>query len=531
MASDRVASIVMRSPLGALVRSVARVRASVQAKLLAGFLLVTALFIAMGAVSLQMVAASSRHARLLDEAYERVDWSRQSEHALAMQMHFTGAALLDPGEAAVARILRENNRFNGMLARIEAAAPDEERAIIRDIRTAQEGVMTIVADIANAIRDGRTGEALAALRAREAPLYEAVQASVARLVAAEQARMDMLREALHEARRRSQVLLGVFAGTSILLALGCGFVISWSFVLPVRETHGFLREVAAGNFSATVSVPNRDEFGDLAARMNRMTRELARFEGQHRGAAEELRRVNEQLAQASRAKSEFLANMSHELRTPLNAILGFTEMLIDGLYGEIPPELEEPLADIQTNGRHLLRLINDVLDLSKIEAGRMELAPGEYSAHEVVEAVRASLRSLAAEKGLGLRVSAPDDLPPARGDAKRLSQCLMNLVGNAVKFTHEGEVVVSVALDGTMLVYSVADTGIGIPKDQIDRVFDQFRQVDATITREYGGTGLGLTITRRIVELHGGRIWVESEPGKGSTFSFAVPLRVGEESA
>jgi signal transduction histidine kinase len=529
MASDRVASLVLRSPLGALVRLVARVRASVHAKLLAGFLLVTALFIAMSAASLELIARTSRHTRLLDEAYERVDWARQSEHALAMQMQFTAAALLEPGDAAVARILRENNRFNDTLARVEAAARPDELAIIRDIRTAQDGVMAVVADIANAIRDGRTGEALAAVRTREAPLYQAIETSVTRLVAAEQARMRTLRQDLEEARRRSQTMLGVFAGASIILALGCGFVISWSFILPVREAHGFLREVAAGNFDATVSVPNRDEFGDLAARMNRMTRELGRLEAQRRVAAEELRHVNQRLEQASRAKSEFLANMSHELRTPLNAILGFTEMLLDGLYGELPAGLEEPLADIQTNGRHLLRLINDVLDLSKIEAGRMELAPVEYSVQDVVETVRASLRSLAAEKCLDLRASVPDTLPPARGDAKRLSQCLMNLVGNAIKFTHEGEVAVSVERDGAMLVYRVTDTGIGIPKDQIDRVFDEFRQVDATITREYGGTGLGLTITRRIVELHGGRIWVDSEPGKGSTFSFAVPLRVGEE--
>jgi signal transduction histidine kinase len=525
MASDWLAALVLRSPLGGLVRWVARVRASVHAKLLAGFLLVTVLFIAMGAVSLELLAATARHTRLLDEAHGRVDWSRQIEHALAMQMHFTGLALLERSEAAVARILRENNRFNDTLARIEATAPPDERALIREIRAAQDDAMSVVADIANAIRDGRTDEAVVALRTREEPLYRSIEAAVAQLVATEQARMGTLRDELDAAAARSRTVLGVFAGASMLVALTCGLVISWSFILPLREAHGFLREVAAGNFTASISVPNRDEFGDLAARMNRMSRELARLEAQQRDAAEALQQVNERLAHASRAKSEFLANMSHELRTPLNAILGFTEMMLDGLYGDVPGELKEPLADIQTNGRHLLRLINDVLDLSKIEAGRMELALGEYSVHEVVDTVRASLRSLAAEKGLALRASVPEDLPLAYGDAKRLSQCLMNLVGNALKFTREGEVEMAVARDGDVLVYRVSDTGIGIPKDQLDRVFDQFRQVDATITREYGGTGLGLSITRRIVELHGGRIWVDSELGKGSTFSFAVPVR------
>jgi signal transduction histidine kinase len=525
MASDWLAAFVLRSPLGGLVRSVARVRASVHAKLLAGFLLVTVLFIAMGAVSLELLAATARHTRLLDEAHRRVDWSRQIEHALAMQMHFTGLALLERSEAAVGRILRENNRFNDTLARIEATAPPDERALIREIRAAQDDAMSVVADIANAIRDGRTDEAVVALRTREEPLYRSIEAAVAQLVATEQARMGTLRDEIDAAAARSRTVLGVFAGASMVVALACGLVISWSFILPLREAHGFLREVAAGNFTASISVPNRDEFGDLAARMNRMSRELARLEAQQRDAAEALQQVNERLAHASRAKSEFLANMSHELRTPLNAILGFTEMMLDGLYGDVPGEIKEPLADIQTNGRHLLRLINDVLDLSKIEAGRMELAVGEYSVHEVVDTVRASLRSLATEKGLALRTSVPDDLPVASGDAKRLAQCLMNLVGNALKFTREGEVEIAVARDGDLLVYRVSDTGIGIPKDQLDRVFDQFRQVDATITREYGGTGLGLSITRRIVELHGGRIWVDSELGKGSTFSFAVPIR------
>jgi signal transduction histidine kinase len=468
---------------------------------------------------------------MLDEAHQRVDWSRQLENALAMQMHATSVALRERTDGAVARILRENNRFNDTLQRLEGAAPGDERTLIQTIRAAQDEAMAVVADTANALRDGRTAEALSVLQAREASLYTAIETSVQRLVALEQARMADLRAALDAAAQRSLVLLGGFAAGALVVALVAGFVISWSFILPVREAHGFLRQVAGGNFATTITVPNRDELGDLAEQMNRMTRDLARLETKQREAAAELTLVNERLQHASRAKSEFLANMSHELRTPLNAILGFTEMLRDGLYGTPPPELEEPLADIQTNGRHLLRLINDVLDLSKIEAGRMELAPTEYSVGEVLETVRVSLRSLAAEKGLTLTITADQSLPTAYGDAKRLAQCLMNLVGNAVKFTHAGSVTVSVTLDGASLVFAVADTGIGIPKEQLEHVFDEFRQVDATITREYGGSGLGLSITRRFVELHGGRIWVESELGRGTTFWFSVPLRIDQGTA
>jgi signal transduction histidine kinase len=222
--------------------------------------------------------------------------------------------------------------------------------------------------------------------------------------------------------------------------------------------------------------------------------------------------------------------MSHELRTPMNAILGFTEMLIDGLYGDIPPELKEPLTDIQLNGRHLLRLINDVLDLSKIEAGRMQLALGDYSVREVIDIVQVSLRSLAVEKGLEFVTSVPDDLPVAYGDNGRLTQCLMNLAGNAIKFTRHGRVEIGVELVGSDLVFRVSDTGIGIPTEDLDKVFTEFGQVDTAVTREFGGTGLGLSITKRFVEMHGGRVWVESEFGKGCSFYFAVPVRAkGEE--
>ena len=239
----------------------------------------------------------------------------------------------------------------------------------------------------------------------------------------------------------------------------------------------------------------------------------------------EIAEKGRQLEEASRHKSQFLASMSHELRTPLNAILGFNEMLLDQAYGEVPVDMKEPLADIQSSGKHLLRLINNVLDLAKIEAGRMELALADYSVHDTVERVRSTLRPLAAEKGLEFVATLPEDLPLAYGDFGRITQCLMNLAGNSLKFTKAGKVEISVELPGDMLVYRVSDTGIGIPPDKLDSLFAEFKQTDATIASEYGGTGLGLSITKKFIEMHGGRIWVESELGKGSAFIFEVPLR------
>jgi signal transduction histidine kinase len=514
-----------RTPLRMLVRWVAGIRASVHTKLLAAFLIVTAVFIAMALISLQTIVNATEQSQLLDEAHELVSLAQQGEHALARQMHFTDLALLSQDEVAISKILRENNRFNDRLAKVEAAGPTEQ-SMVEQIRSTQDEAMAVVADMANAIRDRKLGLVTGALLQRQARLDDEITAQVGRLVAAQQDRMARLRDSVATTNRRSLILTAAFGVSAVIFALLCGFVISWSFILPVREAQGFLGKVAAGKFGDRISVPNRDEFGTLAERMNHMSQELHRFDVEQRRAATELGRLNQQLAQSSKAKSEFLANMSHELRTPMNAILGFNEMLQDGLYGEVPAALREPLADIQVNGRHLLRLINDVLDLSKIEAGRMELALGDYSVREVVDIVYTSLRSLASEKGLDFVIDVPADLPVAHGDSGRIIQCLMNLTGNAIKFTRQGKVEIGVERVGSELVYRVADTGIGIPKEELENVFKEFRQVDSTVTREFGGTGLGLSITRKFVEMHGGRIWVDSEFGRGCTFFFALPLQV-----
>jgi signal transduction histidine kinase len=201
-------------------------------------------------------------------------------------------------------------------------------------------------------------------------------------------------------------------------------------------------------------------------------------------------------------------------------------MVLDNVYGDVPPAIREPVTDIHACGKQLLRLINDVLDLSKIEAGRMELALGDYSVEDVVNTVKSSLRSLAVEKGLDLVTTVRPETPPGFGDSKRITQCLVNLAGNALKFTREGRVEIRVELEGEALLFAVSDTGIGIAPHQLEHIFEEFRQVDPTVTQELGGTGLGLSITRKFVELHGGRIWVESEPEKGSTFFFSIPVRV-----
>ena len=224
---------------------------------------------------------------------------------------------------------------------------------------------------------------------------------------------------------------------------------------------------------------------------------------------DEIQDKSRQLEVASQHKSQFLANMSHELRTPLNAILGYTELMADGIYGELPEKTMAVLKRLESNGRHLLGLINDVLDLSKIEAGQLVLELSDYSLEDIAQTVRSTLEPLAADKKLTFKVEVAAKLPPGHGDGRRLTQVVINLVGNAIKFTDAGEVVITArATDGSFHL-SVQDTGPGISAADQGKLFQEFQQADNAITRKKGGTGLGLAISKRIVEMHGGKIWVE----------------------
>jgi signal transduction histidine kinase len=226
----------------------------------------------------------------------------------------------------------------------------------------------------------------------------------------------------------------------------------------------------------------------------------------------EIEEKGRELAQASQHKSQFLANMSHELRTPLNAILGYTELILDSVYGDMPEKARSVLDRVQRNGRHLLGLINDVLDLSKIEAGQLTLSLSDYSLKSVIHTVFSAVEPLANEKQIALKIDVAPQLPQGHGDERRLTQVLLNLVGNAIKFTD--------------ITVAVRDTGPGISTADQAKLFQEFQQADNSITRKKGGTGLGLAISKRIIEMHGGRIWVESSPGHGSTFAFTLPVTV-----
>jgi len=238
----------------------------------------------------------------------------------------------------------------------------------------------------------------------------------------------------------------------------------------------------------------------------------------------EIERKGKELEIANRHKSEFLANMSHELRTPLNAILGFTELIIDNIYGDVPDKIKEVLERVEKNGQHLLNLINDVLDLSKIEAGRLKLSINDYSMQSVIETVVTAVEALALEKKLELSINIYDDLVKGKGDEQRISQVILNLIGNAIKFTDQGGVKIEAKIVNQDFSVSISDTGPGLSEEDQQKIFEEFRQADGSSTRKKGGTGLGLSISKKIIEMHKGNIGVKSTLGKGSTFWFSLPI-------
>jgi signal transduction histidine kinase len=317
------------------------------------------------------------------------------------------------------------------------------------------------------------------------------------------------RNASSYARSRN-LFIGVAVG-AIVLALLLGFVLSWSVIGPIQRIDTRLAAISSGDFSGHVDVDNRDELGALAANVNRMN--------------DELRRLYTELEATSRHKSEFLASMSHELRTPLNAILGFSQVLREQMFGPVNEKQAEYLDDILSSGNYLLSLINDVLDLSKVEAGQVELELQPFSLREALERGVVMMRERAMEEGVQVELAAAPEVDVVEGDERRIKQVIFNLLSNAVKFTPAGGAVdVVAARDNGEVRVSVSDTGPGIAPEDHERIFEKFRQTGAGLEQREG-TGLGLALSKRLVELHGGRIWLESEPGRGSTFVFTLPAR------
>jgi signal transduction histidine kinase len=330
---------------------------------------------------------------------------------------------------------------------------------------------------------------------------------------------------------RTALLLAAFLAAGV----GLSVLLARRLVRPVKRMRTAAARIGAGAYDERIKLDRRDELGGLADELNGMAASLqasvAELEQRVKDRTQELQqalaelsRKGSQLEVASRHKSEFLANMSHELRTPLNAIIGFSQVLRQRLFGEINAKQEEYLDDILASGNHLLDLINDVLDLSKVEAGQVELEVATFSLREALERGMVTVRERATKNGVRLSLELGADVDLVDGDERRVQQVVFNLLSNAVKFTPRGGsvVVASARTNGEVLV-SVTDTGPGIAADDQKRIFEEFQQTDIGV-HQREGTGLGLALSKRLVELQGGRIWVESQPGHGSRFVFTLPI-------
>ena len=507
-----------------LVRAVGRLPARVHTKLLVAFVGTALLVVVLGVLGLRLLGQSNERVETLGTLQERAfAYGKLRSDALHVRLLLAQNVGGDyykvfrgPDEHSRAGGLAIDRAITSAVAQIPAATfpdnlgfrpPQEDERFLRRIRATGRRLSKIMREIVEA---GRAAPArVPSLRTRAELVAIDLNQRATELANVTTARAGALiaQNASSYASSRN-LFIGVAAG-AIVLALMLGFALSWSVIGPIQRIDSRLAAIASGDFSGQVDVTNRDELGALAANVNRMK--------------DELKRLYKELETASRHKSEFLANMSHELRTPLNAIIGFSQVLREKLFGELNEKQEEYVADILSSSDHLLALINDILDLSKIEAGQVELEVAPFSLSEALQRGVVMVKERAVKDGVAVGLDVDPSVGLVEADERRIRQVVFNLLSNAVKFTPAGGNVrvTSATSDGEVRV-SIADNGPGIAKEDHGRIFEEFQQTD--LGAEQGeGTGLGLTLSKRLVELHGGRIWVESAPGEGSTFTFTLP--------
>jgi signal transduction histidine kinase len=525
-----------RQRIDPLVRAVARVPVTVRTKLLIAFVGTSLLLVAVGLLGQLVLGRSNDRVASIRALQERtVEYARLKAAAeylrdgLAQNVGddfnvvwpegapdaIRGTYSLAVDLSAVDATVRLAS--NTAPDRLGFTPPPEEGVVLDRIALNAELLAKLLKDEIIPLYDGptiaiddeATIEVMLPIRARAERLASDLATKAAELAnGTRQETQDLIARNASSFASSRALFIGVAAG-ALILALLLGFVLSWSVIGPIQNIDTRLAAIASGDFSGHVEVQNRDELGALGANVNRMN--------------DELRRLYTELEAASQHKSEFLANMSHELRTPLNAVIGFSQVLRDEMVGSVNEKQAEYLDDITSSGNHLLSLINDVLDLSKVEAGQVELEVHPFSLREALERGVVMVRERATEDGVRVELAADPEVDPVNGDERRIKQVIFNLLSNAVKFTPAGgEVDVSATRVNGEVRVSVADTGPGIAPDDRDRIFEEFQQSEAGVGHR-DGTGLGLALSKRFVELHGGRIWLESELGQGSTFTFALP--------
>jgi signal transduction histidine kinase/HAMP domain-containing protein len=662
-------------------------------------LAIVILLIAVGAVGLQVLSHSNRRATELVDLQRKIAAYRQLQHDTTAQLYSVASALLVHDERTLEATLRQLNQFGYNLDRLQFVAKDEVE-LLGQVRKDYDQFIQVVSQSVELIRAGKIAEGNQLQLTQANPLAERLERLMNQLVNRAEADMVASVEASDTAYTHSRWIVVGFAVGSIALALLLGYAISWSVVGPVQQMDTRLQQIASGDFSQRVEVPNRDELGTLAANLNRMSDELGRLyqqlearTGELARSVEELKalgdvgqavsstldlqtvlttivaravelsataggviyeydealrefhvrathRIEEELVEALRAtpirlgegvvgraattrapvqvtdilderelgatrlrpmlgrlgyrsllavpllredrimggltiyrratgnfsteavnllqtfaaqsvlaiqnarlfreieeksrqlevanrhKSDFLANVSHDLRTPLNSIIGFTRIVLRRTGDQIPDLQKENLQKVLISSEHLLKLINGLLDLAKIESGKMDVIAEPVRVEDIVSMATATVEPLLKDGRVRFVKDIPPDLPPLKTDRDKLKQILLNLLSNAAKFTEDGEIRVSARQENGTLKLAVTDTGIGMKKEALDHIFEEFQQAEKTTASKYGGTGLGLAIVKKFTNLMGGDIGVESEVGKGSKFTITIPMNL-----
>ncbi|HEY7062223.1 MAG TPA: response regulator [Chloroflexota bacterium] len=536
-------------PLWPLVDQIARAPATVRTKLLVGFLCGALLLLVLGALSLVVIGKMNADMVEMAAHQDNIERSLGMETLVIAQSHYRAMALLTGDETNNAKIVDAKQQFRQDLDAIDQTGSPETRELLDRVRQASDRFDAAGASVLALEQAGQVDAAMARHLNLEHQVSHEVEAAVRQLETELGSARDAEQAQFADKRRLLQASIVGFSGVSVGLALLLGFVFSWALIRAVRRIEAALTDIAAGKVGRQVEIPNRDELGTLAAHLNHMSLELARLYSELRSVNASLEGKNEELGlelaerrraeaeaavardqaiEANRIKSAFLANMSHELRTPLTAIIGFSEGLQEDAEAADDSAILPDLQRIHAAAHHLLQIINDILDLSRLEAGNMELMIEPVDVTQVVDDVVTVLRPLVQRGGNTLQVHCAANVGVIDADLTRLRQVLFNLLSNAGKFTQRGTIGLTVSREtgddgAAWLALVVSDTGTGMRPEQLEWLFDSFGQTDNAEARIQGGTGLGLAMSQRLCRLMGGEITVSSEYGKGSTFTVRLP--------